>query len=98
MLQTHSDNHVGCVSLAVLNSCLYLLRCIYVSLLYFPLHLEHSDPSSHSFYLSFFLFFLMIRRPPRSTLFPYTTLFFFFLNNTPPTDIHPLPSHAAFRF
>src|SRR5437660_9665628 len=30
-----------------------------------PLHL-------HRF---FFLFFLMIRRPPRSTLFPYTTLF-----------------------
>src|SRR5437773_4936142 len=28
---------------------------------------------SHSFALSFF--FLMIRRPPRSTLFPYTTLF-----------------------
>src|SRR5205809_2045999 len=27
-----------------------------------------------SFLLSFF-FFLMIRRPPRSTLFPYTTLF-----------------------
>src|SRR5438067_8577330 len=25
--------------------------------------------------LVFFLFFLMIRRPPRSTLFPYTTLF-----------------------
>src|SRR5207248_11165429 len=25
--------------------------------------------------LSLFLFFLMIRRPPRSTLFPYTTLF-----------------------
>src|SRR2546422_3364156 len=24
---------------------------------------------------SFFFFFLMIRRPPRSTLFPYTTLF-----------------------
>src|SRR5437588_8653451 len=28
-------------------------------------------PLSHLF----FLFFLMIRRPPRSTLFPYTTLF-----------------------
>src|SRR3989449_5637162 len=28
--------------------------------------------SSHSFLL---FFFLMIRRPPRSTLFPYTTLF-----------------------
>src|SRR6266568_7080490 len=28
------------------------------------------------FFFSFFLvFFLMIRRPPRSTLFPYTTLF-----------------------
>src|SRR5690242_21415009 len=25
--------------------------------------------------LSYFIFFLMIRRPPRSTLFPYTTLF-----------------------
>src|SRR5574341_595471 len=34
-----------------------------VSLLY-PLHLS-----------LFFFFFLMIRRPPRSTLFPYTTLF-----------------------
>src|SRR6266487_4216133 len=27
------------------------------------------------FIFSFFFFFLMIRRPPRSTLFPYTTLF-----------------------
>src|SRR5688572_31591267 len=27
------------------------------------------------FLLLVFLFFLMIRRPPRSTLFPYTTLF-----------------------
>src|SRR5437773_10689509 len=25
--------------------------------------------------LSYYFFFLMIRRPPRSTLFPYTTLF-----------------------
>src|SRR2546425_1911472 len=31
---------------------------------------------SYSFCLVFlFFFFLMIRRPPRSTLFPYTTLF-----------------------
>src|SRR5438552_7106766 len=30
--------------------------------------------SSFYFHTSFF-FFLMIRRPPRSTLFPYTTLF-----------------------
>src|SRR5277367_6879250 len=27
------------------------------------------------FFFMFFFFFLMIRRPPRSTLFPYTTLF-----------------------
>ena len=27
------------------------------------------------FFFLFFFFFLMIRRPPRSTLFPYTTLF-----------------------
>src|SRR2546422_8194558 len=32
--------------------------------------------STYSFYhYSFLFFFLMIRRPPRSTLFPYTTLF-----------------------
>src|SRR5256885_16154710 len=36
------------------------------------LHLiSHLATHSHSF----FFFFLMIRRPPRSTLFPYTTLF-----------------------
>src|SRR6267378_7619999 len=31
----------------------------------------------------FYLFFLMIRRPPRSTLFPYTTLFRSALGETP---------------
>src|SRR2546430_11240325 len=31
-----------------------------------------SVPTTQLFY---YLFFLMIRRPPRSTLFPYTTLF-----------------------
>src|SRR2546421_498386 len=50
------------------------------------------------YYACRFIFFLMIRRPPRSTLFPYTTLFFFFLKNTRPTSIHPLSSHAVFRF
>src|SRR2546430_12443008 len=29
----------------------------------------------HPLHLVFLFFFLMIRRPPRSTLFPYTTLF-----------------------
>src|SRR2546422_775243 len=33
-------------------------------------------PCQDHFYLEFlYFFFLMIRRPPRSTLFPYTTLF-----------------------
>src|ERR1039457_7436730 len=37
-----------------------------------------------------FLFFLMIRRPPRSTLFPYTTLFrsLYHLNLVLPTIRH----------
>src|SRR5437879_12039856 len=31
--------------------------------------------SAYPIFSSYFFFFLMIRRPPRSTLFPYTTLF-----------------------
>src|SRR5690349_24695629 len=33
------------------------------------------SPTMSSPIIFFLLFFLMIRRPPRSTLFPYTTLF-----------------------
>src|SRR2546422_9492412 len=33
------------------------------------------DIQFHLIFTSLFFFFLMIRRPPRSTLFPYTTLF-----------------------
>src|SRR5437660_11706631 len=38
---------------------------------------SHSDYVSNVvvYIASIFFFFLMIRRPPRSTLFPYTTLF-----------------------
>src|SRR2546426_7454141 len=42
------------------------------------LYLSHLDSFSairHLRRLLFAFFFLMIRRPPRSTLFPYTTLF-----------------------
>src|SRR2546427_3468714 len=35
-----------------------------------PILFDPPEPSALSFF-----FFLMIRRPPRSTLFPYTTLF-----------------------
>src|SRR5712691_12059281 len=34
------------------------------------------------FFVCVFFFFLMIRRPPRSTLFPYTTLFRSVLSTT----------------
>src|SRR5437016_13611151 len=40
----------------------------------------------HSLFL--FFFFLMIRRPPRSTLFPYTTLF----RSSPPSRTRKSPS------
>src|SRR5439155_26711864 len=42
-----------------------LLFCAFLSLFY----------STAYCYLSVSFFFLMLRRPPRSTLFPYTTLF-----------------------
>src|SRR6266852_3934245 len=38
-------------------------------------HYYQYDPVASSLSTSVFLIFLMIRRPPRSTLFPYTTLF-----------------------
>src|SRR5882757_9003301 len=37
------------------------------------------------------LFFLMTRRPPRSTLFPYTTLF----RSRPPVDVGPIEAQRA---
>src|ERR1051326_9106044 len=36
---------------------------------------DTTELPSHFFFSFYFVFFLMIRRPPRSTLFPYTTLF-----------------------
>src|SRR6266581_2363889 len=46
-----------------------------------------------------YLFFLMIRRPPRSTLFPYTTLFRsrFRCGQTTRTARPPAPRHASAR-
>src|SRR6266853_5174310 len=43
-------------------------------------------------FLSFF-FFLMIRRPPRSTLFPYTTLFRSGAQGRPGDDGRVVPGH-----
>src|SRR6266850_3982622 len=46
------------------------------------------------FFFSFFFFFLMIRRPPRSTLFPYTTLFRSPTPACPRARSPPRPSRA----
>src|ERR1039457_7579402 len=53
-------------------------------------------PASLLFLLpSLFFFFLMIRRPPRSTLFPYTTLFRSRkIHLKHPGDLHHLPQHG----
>src|SRR5437588_9886646 len=50
-----------------------MAHCVCVVLL--PLSVSSSFVSCLAFFLFVFFFFLMIRRPPRSTLFPYTTLF-----------------------
>src|SRR5256885_2326692 len=48
--------------------------------------------------LCLFFFFLMIRRPPRSTLFPYTTLFRSILRITPAREPPSgVPAQAARR-
>src|SRR3954449_10584251 len=63
-------------------------------------HALHFTPGQHGcasvpveFRLPFLFFFLMIRRPPRSTLFPYTTLFR--SNDTATTEIYTLSLHDA---
>src|SRR6267143_5498592 len=47
-----------------------------------------SEPKNLTF--SHFFFFLMIRRPPRSTLFPYTTLFRSLPTPSPGQGMQPL--------
>src|SRR3712207_8354591 len=49
------------------------------------------------YYHLFVFFFLMIRRPPRSTLFPYTTLFRS-RRRSEPAHLSPLPPLKRPRF
>src|SRR6202043_4194683 len=49
------------------------------------IYLDYRTDAASQLYL--FFFFLMIRRPPRSTLFPYTTLF--------RSEHHPRPPAAG---
>src|SRR5438034_11835105 len=44
------------------------------------------------------IFFLMMRRPPRSTLFPYTTLFRSFILRQRGAGHHPAARHHCRRF
>src|SRR6266849_10248616 len=55
------------------------------SILLTTISLLFSDPLLIYFPFHFF-FFLMIRRPPRSTLFPYTTLFRSAARSAPPAS------------
>src|SRR5438477_12995879 len=52
-----------------------MFLCTMLSCLFFFSFFLSFSLSFTVFYIFFFFFFLMIRRPPRSTLFPYTTLF-----------------------
>src|SRR2546426_12480080 len=54
----------------------------------------HVIPSFRVFFHVFF-FFLMIRRPPRSTLFPYTTLFRSVPRMVPPRCVMPRTALAS---
>src|SRR6266581_3929006 len=65
--------------LSVGHDCLGSTADVYemelVEGLYLPMWLEHLRGRGRRARIRSVVFFLMIRRPPRSTLFPYTTLF-----------------------
>src|SRR4029434_10799288 len=60
----------ACISLHTVSSAV----CGVHEIIHMYVSRTCTDIRSYASLLSFF-FFLMIRRPPRSTLFPYTTLF-----------------------
>src|SRR5205085_11942424 len=61
-------------------STMWSLFCVCYILVFYLLSL------AFCFYFCFF--FLMIRRPPRSTLFPYTTLFRSMVRSYYPSECH----------
>src|SRR3989449_1060650 len=63
------------VALSLLATGASLTRVAVIETVAVPLHLGSATGGEPVVPLSQVFFFLMIRRPPRSTLFPYTTLF-----------------------
>src|SRR5471030_995917 len=72
--ELQSLRHLVCRLLLEKNKALHLLRRDFRQLLLLGRRGSRFDTVSYRFNV-FVFFFLMIRRPPRSTLFPYTTLF-----------------------
>src|SRR5262249_62099302 len=71
------------------------ITCLFLILLQ---HLQSLLSSSIYSYCLFLFFFLMIRRPPRSTLFPYTTLFrSFHFSRASWSQCCPVSRTTAFR-
>src|SRR2546425_952690 len=54
-----------------LRVLVFMIVCVYIAKTDLLILYNNNYPLTWSLYF----FFLMIRRPPRSTLFPYTTLF-----------------------
>src|SRR2546425_313742 len=71
--EPQAATNTGSASMLVLKTSFAVLPQV-VRLHYIAKRVFLSSTSSHAT-LALFFFFLMIRRPPRSTLFPYTTLF-----------------------
>src|SRR5439155_20785270 len=54
---------------------MHILSLLYTSVPHYLIHDQLLEFLYYNHLSLYVLFFLMIRRPPRSTLFPYTTLF-----------------------
>src|SRR6266536_3513008 len=65
-----------------------MISCLFISFIFFFFY--HSLPIP----IFFIFFFLMIRRPPRSTLFPYTTLFRSHLGHSRGSGPRPPPGRC----
>src|SRR5262249_57022998 len=68
------------------------IRDVYYTQPSSPMVSRHPSPPCSSLHTAPPFFFLMLRRPPRSTLFPYTTLFRSQPVSTSQVELQPSPS------